>query len=845
MSKYYTSVSVIGSNIYLREIEDGKRSNRKIEYHPSLFLPASGDSKYRTIDGKPVDKINPGTIRDCRAFVNQYKGIDGYTIYGNQRYEYNFIMENYAGQIDWDFNQIRIGFMDIEVETDGGYATPEDPYQPLQSVGIKVKDTMYLIGMKDYETQNENEVYIKVADEIALLEEFYRLWQKLDLDVITGWYIKHFDIPYIINRTIRILGESAAKRISPWRSYYSKVTSIMNRDVVSYVIQGIATLDYMDLYKKFAAGGAQQESYSLNHIASVELDETKIDYGEYENLGRLYKENPQLFYVYNIQDVELITRLDSKLNLLELALTLAYDAKVNYEDVFMQVRMWDSIIMNKLWEKNIVIPPMRGMAKVDYAGGFVKEPHIGIHEWLASFDLDGLYPHLIMQYNMGPDTVIDSSQYTADMRRILSQGVNVENLLHERINMGSVLTDNKVTLTASGQYFDVSKKSFLAEIMADMYADRSQFKKLMIKYQKQLEKETDKGEIDRLKKLISRYNNLQLSKKVCLNSAYGTMGNNYFRYYDPRIAEAITLSGQLSIRWVSDRINAFLNRVVGTENIDRIVANDTDSCYIRLDDIVKKYIKDTDKREIIRKLDRICEDQIQPVINKSYDKLAKYLNAYEQKMHMKRESLCDRGVWTGKKRYILNVYNNEGVEYAEPKIKITGMEAIRSSTPTACRTKIKEAYSIIINGTEDEMIKFIADFKKEFRKIPIESIAFPRSANELEKYSDRENIYGKGTPIQVKGALIYNHFIKTNGLENKYELIKSGEKIKFLYLKMPNELRSTVVSFMNEPPKELDLSKWIDYNTQFEKAFLMPIKAILDVIGWKTEKTVTLEDFFT
>jgi len=345
---------------------------------------------------------------------------------------------------------------------------------------------------------------------------------------------------------------------------------------------------------------------------------------------------------------------------------------------------------------------------------------------------------------------------------------------------------------------------------------------------------------------ITKYNNFQMAKKIALNSAYGAVGNQYFRYYKIENAEAITLSGQVSIRWIENRINTYLNKLLSTEEIDYVVASDTDSVYINFGPLVDKFFsnKIDDKAKIVSILDQVCQDKLEPFISKSYEELAAYVNAYDQKMEMKRENIADRGIWTAKKRYILNVWDSEGVRYEDPKLKIMGIEAVKSSTPAPCRTMIKDALKLMMSGTEDEVITFIDKSRTYFKQLPPEEIAFPRTVSDVNKYKAHATIYAKGTPMHVRGSLLFNHYIKEKKLDNKYSLINNGEKIKFCYLKKANPIRENVISFISDFPLELGLDKYIDYDLQFEKAFLEPVKVILDAIGWNVEKTVNLELFF-
>ena len=351
---------------------------------------------------------------------------------------------------------------------------------------------------------------------------------------------------------------------------------------------------------------------------------------------------------------------------------------------------------------------------------------------------------------------------------------------------------------------------------------------------------------DQTVKDVAKFNNFQMVRKICLNSAYGAVGNQYFRYFKLANAEAITLSGQTSIRWIEDRLNKYLNELLQTES-DYVIAVDTDSVYLNLGPLVDKFLakQKDDKEKVVNLLDKVCQDKLEPFIDECYVKLADYVNAYDQKMQMKRENIADRGIWTAKKRYILNVWDSEGVRYEEPKLKIMGIEAVKSSTPAPCRKMIKDGLRVMMEGTEDEMIKFIDQARLKFNKLSVAELAFPRSISDVNKHKSHTTIYGKGCPIHVRGSLLHNHYIKERGLDNKYSLINNGDKIKFVYLKKANPIRENVISFLNDFPYELGLDKYIDYELQFNKAFLEPVKVILDSIGWNVEKAANLELFFS
>ena len=416
-------------------------------------------------------------------------------------------------------------------------------------------------------------------------------------------------------------------------------------------------------------------------------------------------------------------------------------------------------------------------------------------------------------------------------------GVNVDKLLNQEIQI-----DGTYCLCANGAQYRKDIHGFLPEMMQKIYDERKIYKKKMLAAKQKLE---ESGDV-RLKDDISAYNNIQMARKIQLNSAYGAIGNQYFRYYNLANAEAITLSGQLSIRWIENQMNGYLNKLLSTEGKDYVIASDTDSIYIHLGPLVDKFFaaKSGDKAAIVGILDKVCQDKLEPFIDSSYSKLASYVSAYDQKMQMKRETIANKGIWTAKKRYILNAWDIEGVRFSEPKLKIMGIEAVKSSTPAACRTAIKDALKVIMNQDEDSLQDFVSKFRSKFESLPPEEVAFPRGCNGVSKFSNPVTIYSKGTPIHVRGALLYNFHLRKNKLTHKYPLIQEGEKIKFLYLRTPNRISENVVSFFQTLPSEFGLDKSIDYDLQFQKSFLDPLQVILDTIGWKAERVASLMEFF-
>ena len=827
--KFYTNVEQAGNRLLVRGYEGGSPFSYRVPYNPTLYVASKNYSDWKTLEGDCVEPLKLGSINDAKEFVKKYREVDDFDIYGNTRYLYQYIVEEHPeDEIRYDTSKIRIFNIDIETAAENGFPDIESADQEILAISIKDSYTgrIVVFGARPFDNTDSEVDYMHFRTEESMMSAFLQYWNENYPDVITGWNVQLFDIPYIARRVTRILGEKAAKSLSPWKLISSREIYIKGRKQIAYDLPGISTLDYLELYRKFTY--TNQESYRLDHICLVELGERKLDHSEYDTFKEFYEKNWQKFIEYNIHDVRLVDKLDNKMKLLDLAFTMAYDAKVNYEDVFSQVRMWDNYIYCELNKRKIAIPPKRDALKdAKYAGAYVKEPKAGRYDWVVNFDLNSLYPHLIMQYNISPETLTDDRHPTVTVDKILQQEVEI---------------DGDLAVCANGAQYKKDTQGFLPLMMQKMYDSRVIFKKKMIKAKQQYEK-TPTVE---LMNEISRCNNIQMAKKISLNSAYGAIGNEHFRYYRLANAEAITLSGQVSIRWIENKMNGYLNKLLATDKVDYVIASDTDSIYLNLGPVVDKFFsnKSDDKNKIVELLDKVCKDKLEPFINASYEELATYVNAYDQKMIMKRENIADRGIWTAKKRYILNVWDSEGVRYKEPKMKIMGLETARSSTPQYFRDKLYAAFKIIISKTNDELISFVNAVRAETKEQGTEGVAFPRGVNNLEKYRSRTDIYCKGTPIHVRGALLYNDFVRKNKLEHKYPYIQEGEKIKFIYLKTPNPLHENCVSFFSAIPPEMNLDKYVDYQLQFEKSFLEPLKNVLQCVGWTHEKKVTIGSFF-
>ena len=842
MSKFYTNVERYMNDLLVRGYENGRPFARKVRFKPTLFVRARENATHKSLLGNiPLGATRFDSMSEAKNWIDQYKEVHGFDIAGTTNYIAQYIQEEYPGNIEFDVNKINIFSFDIEVDISNGYPDVNTADKPITSIAMKSSksSTYHLLGMKDFDKTKtitgidpDNIQFMKFDDERALLHRFIDIWQIEYPEVVTGWNVEYFDVQYLVTRIIRVLGEEKAKKLSPWGHIRQKSIQKFGKEQFTYNISGMAVIDYMDAFKKFGYKYGPQESYKLDHIAHVVLGEKKLDYSEYGNLNALWEQNPQLYLDYNLKDTQLVERMEEESGLLSLVLTVAYGGGVNFNDAFGTVGIWETTLYRRLMNDNIV-PPLKGgpgERAADLVGGFVKDPKVGMHPWVVSFDLNSLYPHLMLQYNLSPET------YVEDERDYVSQDMVLD---------GSYQNKTEYAVCANGACFRKDKPGIIPQIIDEYYGNRKIIKQEMLKVEQQIEVETDPVKKKALQKQQTQLHNNQMAIKIAMNSLYGATANIYFLYYINDMAEAITTSGQLSIRYAQKSVNEYLNKILKTNNKDYIIYIDTDSIYVDFGPLVKASFgtTDIDRKKGEEFLDKVCGTKIEEVIENGYIELASKMGAYRQAMVMKREKITDNSVFSAKKRYIMNTLNSEGVHYETPKISVTGLESVRSSTPEVCRDKLKESFKIIMNEGEEATQDFIANFKSEFFKLPPEDVGRNSGTDNIEKYMSR-GTYKKGCPMHVRGAILYNSYLKEYGLSNRYESVTSGDKIKFVYLKVPNPIRENIISFPGVLPTEFNLQPYIDYETQFNKVFLSPLESILEAIGWNSEKTNSIEDFF-
>lgn len=877
---FYTSIEQRGNSFYVRGIENGRRVQfRTSDFSPFLCVKTNKPTQLRSPAGEPLERVKFTDIREAKDFVKQYSDVDGFNIYGTQVWNLQYINRNWKGDISFNANQIKVFNMDIEVYSAEGFPEPADAAYPVTSIALRDSSSgkLYVWSMGDYENSRDDVEYHKCGTESELLSMFLSFWSIDHPDVITGWNTETFDIPYLVRRIEKILGESAIKRLSPWGFVYPRSGyDNFGNEITTYTIVGVASLDYLDLFKKYTY--TNQESYSLDHIAYVVLKERKLDYSEAGSLHQLYMTDFQKFIDYNIKDVELVHRIDEKMKLLELVYTLAYMTKQNYEDTFSPVKSWEAMIYNYYQDQGMYdnVKSVHGNSKQKILGAFVKEVRPRMYKWVLSFDLNSLYPHLIMQYNLGLDTIVRLNnplesligksgtdhretmrnisdrvaQKISATRHIKGAVIDINDLVHAKHDL-SFLEDLNMTMAANGVFYRKDNLSVFSFLMKKLYDDRKIAKKIMLG--KEQEREDNKNEKDivyRLTQQIAALENKQMALKILLNSGYGAMANAYFQYFDLGLAESVTLSGQLSIRWIERKLNEYLNKILGTSGQDYAFYCDTDSVYLEFDKLVEYVfgtdIPEEDNVKVVNYLDKIAKEKIEPFIEKCYEELAEYVNAYQNAMVMKREVISTRGFWTAKKRYALMVYDSEGVRYAEPNVKTKGLENVKSSTPEYFRKKLDKSFKLILTSDNQHILDFIEETRAEFKTLSVSDLALPSGMNGLEKYSDGIGGFISGTPKHVKAAIAFNNMLaKTSGLN--IQPLKNGDKIKVVDLKVPNPTGMECIGFPSSSslPPEFNLSSYVDYDTMFNKAYFGPLRNVLGIVGWRHEDTVSLEDFFS
>jgi DNA polymerase elongation subunit (family B) len=835
MSKVYTYVDRIGSTIYHRYIDGcGKRHSQRVHEHPfSHYKPVIKNEPWTdmSVDGTRLKEIKSNSIRDA---VKVFYEDSNHEVYGQNDLAIQFISDLYPYKINYEPALIKVAYIDIETNSDQGFPNPKKAKQEITAITLKMSDEKEYITFSTGQYSGTNCIYHQCENEVELLNTFLNVWNEKEPDIVTGWNCKYFDIEYIIRRCAIL--RLAVFKLSPfYNTSKNKKERLIKESGDSFAIIGVTILDYMELYKKFAFKNL--ESYSLNFVSYEELGEKKIDYSDVGTLDNLYKTDFQRFIDYNIRDVQLVENLENKLRFIEIALSLTYITKCKHENVFSSLKIWDTFIYNKLrYENHLVIPPKKHVdGDKSITGGYVKEPQPKLYKWIVTFDLTSLYPHIMMQNNISPDVYLGK---VAD-------------------------TSIDACVASNGARFRKDKVGFMPAMIETIFNMRKTLKDSMLYHEKRLEEKYT----EELATQISNESAHQKVLKIMMNSLYGACANPYFRYFNLDIAESITSTGREIIKYAESKINEWCNNKFKTEDHDYVVFIDTDSLGVHLEILVELlHAKNTPVDKVVEMLSVFSEKEISPLFKKWFDEFAIEHNAMANRMHMKREKIIDRGLWRGKKHYVLQVYDNEGVRYHKPIIHASGIESRRSSTPSLVKKALNDCIDIMLNKTERELQDYVGKFKETYFNSSIYDIAFPRGVTDIDKWiankvididawqfedmnmgnKEAKNVayYKKGTPIHVKAAINYNNLLSSKNLLDKYQLIKNGDKIKFVYLKEVNPYWANAMAFKDVSLREFDVTRFVDYNMQLKKSFLMPLESISTIVNMQYETVGNLSFFF-
>ena len=840
MKSYINVYPISRDKLVHSYIEDGVRKQDTEEFKPICGYIAPLDSQWSDIYGNALTTIRFPSMSACSDWKSEKENV--FDVYGDIQYPLAFITENYTGEITTQKEQMNIYALDIECYSESGkFCKAENDGDYINAITFynMVTDKYYVMGLKDYTPTRKNVKYWKYDNEAGLLKAIIGFFNTQQIDIISGWYLP-FDIPYIIDRIEKILGKNKSHALSPCGKIYKGNKTVNKRQVDVYDIIGITNLDYLDLYQKFTYDN--KDSYTLDNIVKHELGESKLDYKTSDgNLNDLYANNPQLFYDYNVRDVELIKLLDDKLKFIDIAINYAYMMKCNLGDIFGTVKPWDAFLYNELYYQNKLCSPNKNTSAVDFVGGYVKEPTRGLIEWVTVFDIVSSYPNQISSSNLSPETLVPESYIRAnpDLVEIRKNFYGAESCIDidKLETITATLKKHKLCFTPNGQFFYTTQQGFISDVVTRVFQKRVDIKK-------QIKLATTKHE----KELLESKSQII---KIAINSCYGAVGCNYFRYYDTRISEAVTMQGQLCARGVATYIEKKFPAITW-------IYQDTDSCFFDLNKIISSRFGDTkpDNKTILDFLLKYQDKILQPAINEYFHRLGAALNVKKMTIEMEHETIADKSIFVEKKMYIMHQVYKDGKNLIDkPKYKIKGLAVIKTAAyPAYTRKVMRDVIESIIEQNDNQAVRdIINNFKKEFYTAEPNQISTPTSVtmegNRTDKATGKKfkinlSLRSSGLPKQVRAAFVYNNALEKLGLTDKYQSIKDGNKIRYIGIKMPNIFENSVMGCLEKIPPEISAHIEIDYDSQWESTFKKPITAVMDAVGFTMEPKLSLDSFF-
>lgn len=861
---FYTYYKQWGNSIFYSYIDEhGTQHHTKItDYEPTLYLKSSEPTEFKSIYGHYVSPVKHSSIKDAKDFIEKYKHVDGMSIEGNTKFANQFVIELFEGQMpEYNPSLIKGCILDIEV------TAPEFP-KPIEAKYAIDLMTLYntndkvfkVFSLYDYDQSiDETDAgslkidFKKYNNERDLLLDFVSYMQQQKFNWISGWNSSGFDLPYIANRILGVLGKSVLNKLSPYGIVnIREITDDYNNSTITADVIGLTDLDYMLMYQKHIY--EPRENYRLDFICEVELGKRKLSYEEEGSLFNLSKTNPQKYVSYNLIDVLRLVELEDKLGLFPVMYVLAYYSMSNFDAGLATVDPWENFIAKELYIRGMVPPKKESRAFRPFVGAYVAEPQVGYHQWGISLDLNSLYPHIMMQVNISPETYIPRYQVSDELANLQDElsvkerttyFIQCRNLVDKQVDL-SILKKHDVSMAANGQYYTRKHKGIIPIIVEEIYNNRKKFKKLMNKAKQELvdakSENANKSILDKISSEVSKYNNLQMAMKIFMNSLYGAMGNRHFLYFMIENAEAITTTGQVVNLWTTKRINKLLNEVLeNNKQKDYILAGDTDSGYFILNDIVSKSdMQNKTDDEIADFIDTFVKEIIDPEVTSYTNELCDYLNNIENKMVWEREAIFKSSINSAKKHYAMLVIDSEGVRYKTPELKIVGLESKKSSTPAWAKPMLENCYRLCLEQKEDEFYKYVEKARKTVYSLDPSQIAIPTTINGIEKYLNVfDYTYTKGAPKHVKAAIVHNRLLKQHNIKH-IDDIKSGGSMKYVELKQPNKIGEEAIGFEKYLPKEFNLDAYVNYEDAYKKGFEKPLKNFIKAIGWEPEPVIGL-----
>lgn len=821
--------------------KDGKRITLDCSYNPYLWIESKSKTGNKSLFNTDITKKEFNNQWDRAKYIRE----SGRTrIFENIGCEHQFLIDTFWERHQEDtFTQhpLKILYIDIETYSPDAFPIPSQAKDVINVITVfdSLKNKFITWGLGKLDKQIDNCKYIKCDSEIVLLSKFLEYLEKDYPDIITGWNTEFFDIPYIINRMYNILGEEAVKRLSPVRNVYKRsITGQFGREQDKYYIKGISCLDYLDIYKKFSVG--LRESYKLDAIAEYELEEKKIDYGN-TNLSSLADEDWQTFVVYNVQDVNLIVKMEDKLRYLELLRMLAYVGCTTFESAMGTLSTITGAVVMKGREKGLAIPTfVKDSAQHQrYEGAYVGEPQRGFQQNILSFDANSLYPNTMISLNLSPETKIGTIVSKTD-KDITIKHVNGQTFTLKHDAFTKFVKDEKIAVSKAKVLFTQAKKGIVPEIVDRLYQQRVEIKKELKQCKLKLLKLTkNTAEYKKTKRTIDRLDIKQFTIKILINTVYGYFGNKHAPIGDSDIARSITLTGQAVIKQSNTILREYIKRESNTDNIDPIIYNDTDSSYISIKPIVDaKQIEFVDDQNKITEDVYIHAQKIEDYLNKEITKWSRLsLNSLDSRFVFKRECICDVGVFLQKKRYVLHVLDDEGIPVN--KYKYTGVEVVRSTIPNAIKPYVKEIIETMLH-TQDlsKTDKVFLEAYDTFKRLPVEDIAFVMGVKDYTKYAAKCDGYNtvKSMPIHTKAAYFYNLMVDKFEVDADFEKIDTGDKVRYFYVKQPNRYGLSIMGYKYYLPEQLKETFLPDTELMFEKVIFSIIERFYESVGWKIKQ---------